>query len=76
MEYPTEPVDFAELCAFAHALIQTDQLAMPTDVVYFFEKPHKYAGEYQTWSVCGKPQPDDTGWKAFEKAMMDEEVNE
>jgi hypothetical protein len=68
-----EFITAAELCAFAHALVQTDQLPMPTDVVYFFEKPHKYAKEFQTWDECGRPGPEDAGWKAWEKAMEDNE---
>lgn len=72
MPHPFESVTFAELIPFAHALVQTDQLPMPTDVVYFFEKPHKYAKEFQTWDELQRPQPGDPTWEAFETAMMED----
>jgi len=48
------------LCEFATILIDAGYLNAATDVVYFFEKPHKWIKEYEIWQGCNEQKPAST----------------
>jgi hypothetical protein len=58
-----------ELIEFAHVLVEANWLDTPKLVVDFFEKPHKWKSEFQTWDEFGRPRTDDAGWEAFVLAI-------
>lgn len=47
-----------EVLAFAGVLASGGQLDTPRDVVYYFEKPHKWDNAHELWVGCNRPDPD------------------
>ncbi|MGD9622247.1 MAG: hypothetical protein AB7G47_19660 [Mycolicibacterium sp.] len=63
----TDPwfADHSTVVSLAHVLVATDTLSSPTDVIDYFEKPHRYTSEYQIWHSCGRPSTQHPQWAVF-----------
>jgi hypothetical protein len=44
-----------EVLAFGHVLVDTGEIDTAKDVLYYFEKPHKWQPEYELWEKAGRP---------------------
>jgi len=55
-----------EFLQFIRALVAAGWLTEMDEVVYFLEKPWKYAGEFFAWDAAGRPMDDsEPGWSKF-----------
>jgi hypothetical protein len=69
-------VPLGELATFAKALHEAGGFQGETaaddagNVLYFFEKPHKWADEFAVWQTNGRPLDDsEPGWETFLAAV-------
>jgi hypothetical protein len=64
-----------EFLQFVRALVEADALTTDvrgdfSEVVYFLEKPWKWATEFVAWDEAGRPMDDSMpGWEAFTIAV-------
>lgn len=59
-----------ELLAFARALDSAGQFQKVSEVIYFLEKPWKWAPEWAVWTTVGKPMDEsEAGWEAFQESV-------
>jgi hypothetical protein len=66
----------AERNAFARVLVESGQVSDTEDVLYFYEKPHKWDEEYDLWVRFGRPTVDDeVVWNSFLNEL-DKEITE
>lgn len=65
MPIPTLTPAGEDTLQVASMLIAADFLDTATDVLHFFEKPHKYQHEAAAWDQAGRPYPEDPGWELF-----------
>jgi uncharacterized protein YdaT len=69
MPNPYKTVTIEETIDFANAMVDAGWFETAKDVIYYIEKPHKWAKEFQTWDELGRPQFGDTKWADFLNAM-------
>jgi hypothetical protein len=59
-----------ELLQFVRALVEAGKLTEVEGLVYFLEKPWKYADEFVSWDHFDRPMDDsEPGWDAFAQAI-------
>ena len=59
-----------EVAAFGHVLVDTGELESARDVLYYVEKPHKWAPEHELWETAGRPgDAAVAGWDAYLRAL-------
>lgn len=59
------PAPHAKLLEFAEVLKDAGFLNDRDDVMYFFEKPHKWQPEYEIWREQDEPTMHDENWEWF-----------
>jgi hypothetical protein len=55
--------NYGEIVAFGRVLAEVGEFITLDDLLYYFEKPHKWSNDHESWVAAGRPQmPEAMDW--------------